>query len=264
MTIGISATIISKNAGERIALALDSLAWCADIVVVDSGSTDCTLDVVRGHKTRPRIVEHAWEGFNLQRKFAAGECRNDWVLMLDQDEECAEALARELQELREERLAGTAILKMPRKNYVAGRYVRCWSPDYQTRVVHRERVEWDPRSAPEIRTPKAGFGVGKLRGAILHNRLTPYQPGDFADPRQVPYATELAVHLAKRGTRATLVNLLLRPWMTFLKYYVIRGSFLDGRFGLVIAYKTTVGVILKYSVLYGEEIKGEGNGAKRQ
>jgi glycosyltransferase involved in cell wall biosynthesis len=254
MSISISATIICKDSAESIGLALDSLAWCDDIVVVDSGSTDGTLEIVRGHKSKPRVIERAWAGFNPQREFSAGECKHEWVLMLDADEECSEELAKELQSLSEEGLAKTALMKMPRKNFVAKRYVRCWSPDFQTRFVHRGRVEWDKRSLPEIRTAKAGFGEGKLKGVILHNRMRPYRESDFADPRQIGYAHELAGHMAQKGLRAGFLNLWFRPKLTFLKYYFLRGSFLDGRFGLVIAYKTTMGVMLKYSVLYGNEL----------
>ena len=255
MPIPISATILCRNNADTIGRTLDSLAWCPDIVVVDSGSTDATLDLVRQHPAKPRLLQRDWPGFNPQRQFAAGECRNPWVLMLDSDEECSPDLAAEIARLDESRLAAIAILKMPRKNYIAKRYVRCWSPDFQARLIHRDRVLWDPRSLPEIRTPLPGFTVAKLRGPLLHNRLTPYRDTDLADPRQVPYAHDLAAHLTRKGKRASLVNLLFRPWMTFLKYYLLRGSFLDGRFGLVIAYKTTIGVMLKYSVLYGEELK---------
>src|SRR4051812_15723395 len=174
--VPIGGCVIVKNGAARIGLALDSLAWCTEIVVVDSGSVDGTVELARGHASgKVRVVEHAWEGFNLQRKFAAEQCGTDWVLMLDADEECSAELRGELEGLGAKDVEGVAMFRMPRKNFVARRYVRCWSPDFQTRFVHKDRVEWNPRSLPEIRTVKAGFGVRALRGAILHNRLTPYQ-----------------------------------------------------------------------------------------
>ena len=249
----ISACIICRNAAERLPLALDSVEWCDEIVVVDSGSTDGTLEILRANP-KVRLLQRDWPGFNPQRQFAVGQCRNDWVLMIDADEECSPELRTELEALTQR--DGIALFKMPRKNFVARRYVRCWSPDFQTRFVHRDRVDWDPRSLPEIRTPKPGFTVGQLHGPLLHNRLTPYQPTDFNEgARQALYAADLAENMRKRGKSASLSNLIFRPWMTFLKYYILRGAILDGRFGLVIAFKTTIGVILKYSVLYGHELE---------
>ena len=264
MPIPISATIICKNAGEKIRLALDSIAWCDAIILVDSGSTDNTLQIVHAHPAAQKItvLANPWPGYNPQRRFAAEKCPTDWLLMLDADEECSPALAQELQSLTDSQLAAVAIFKMPRENYVARRHVRCWGPDYQTRFIHKARVDWDPRSLPEIRTPKPGFTVHKLRHPLLHNRLTPCRPADFNEGvRQAAYAEELALHLRLRGKRASFINLLFRPWMTFLKYYLLRGAIWQGRFGLAIAYKTTIGVMLKYSALYGMELSNTADSA---
>jgi glycosyltransferase involved in cell wall biosynthesis len=263
--LAISACIICKNAADRIAHALDSLAWCEEIVVVDSGSTDDTVKVCQSHPSgKVRVLFNAWPGFNPQRQFAVSQCRNPWVLMLDDDEECSDELRRELQSLQPAAVEQTAIFKMPRKNFVALRHVRCWGPDYQARFINRERVQWDPRSAPEIRTPAPGFATSRLRGPLLHNRLTPYRPSDFNEgARRAMKVEDLACHMQRSGKRAGFINLLLRPPFTFFKYYILRGAFLDGRFGLVIAYKTTIGVMLKYSVLYGKELDRETRNAER-
>ncbi|MGN6366814.1 MAG: glycosyltransferase family 2 protein [Phycisphaerae bacterium] len=255
----VSACIICKNQAHRIGLALDSLAWCEEIVVVDSGSTDGTVELARGHSSgKVRVMEERWRGYNPQREFAASQCVNAWVLMLDADEEVSAELREEILGLREEEMEGVAIFEMPRKNFVAKRYVRCWSPDFQTRLIHRERTAWGKQSAPEIREAKAGFVVKKLRGVLLHNRLTEFVATDFCDGRRMEeHANILADAMWARGKRAGFWNLLFRPGITFLKYYVMKGSFLDGRFGLVIALKTTVGVILKYSVLYGREFTND-------
>lgn len=254
MSIRVSACIICKDEERRIAAALDSLAWSDDVVVVDSGSTDRTLEIARNHPARPRIIHHDWQGYSLQRKFAVSQCWHDWVMTLDADEECDADLIRAIGTLDDTVAAHSAAFRMARRNYIAGRHVRCWDPDYQVRLIHRERVEWDATSMPEVRRPKAGFAIADLPGAILHNRVGDVRPIDFIDGTTMQdYAWVLAEALSKRGTRSGLLNLLLRPALAFLKYYLFKGAFLDGRFGLIIAYKAMIGVMLKYTALYARE-----------
>jgi (heptosyl)LPS beta-1,4-glucosyltransferase len=257
----ISACIICQNQQHLITRAIDSLAWCEKIVVVDSGSTDQTPELVKNHPCgKTQLVFEKWRGYNLQREFAASLCPTDWVLLLDADEECSPELAHELQSLPDNTLENVALFEMPRKNYIAKRYVRCWSPDYQTRFVHKQRVNWSPQPVPEIRTPRPPFIMKKLRHALLHNRLTPFTVKDFCDgPRMEHYANVLADAMQTRGKRATLTQILFRPALTFLKYYILKGAFLDGRFGLTIALKTTIGATLKYSVLYARELEQQSS-----
>lgn len=254
----ISACIICRNEQDKITLALDSVAWCDDVVVLDSGSTDNTLTLTRNHPCRPRVEHHDWLGYGPQREYAAGLCRHDWVLMLDADEECSPKLQHEIAALDESALASVALFEMPRRNYIARRYLICWSPDYQSRLMHRQRVTTDAVSIPERRVAKPGFRTLKLRGPLEHNRLTPYHQRDVVDAVKLrDYAIELAQTMQRNGKKARWTDLLLRPPFTFVKYYILRGGFLYGRLGLVVAWKTTVSVILKYSVLYGTELDSD-------
>ena len=218
-----------------------------------------TGDRARKHPSgKVRVLSHPWQGYNGQREFAAAQCRNDWVLMLDADEECSPELRAEIEKLPASRLDRTAIFQMPRNNYVARRHVRCWGPDYQTRFVHKSRVLWDKAPIPEHRSPQPGFRLEKLRAPLFHNRMTPYSPVDFADGRRIQdYGISLGETLHARGRRGSYLDMLLRPAFTFLKYYLFKGGFLQGRFGLAIAYKTTMMVMSKYSVLYGKELEKE-------
>jgi glycosyltransferase involved in cell wall biosynthesis len=259
MTIHISACIMCRNEAEKIGRALDSLAWADEVVVVDSGSTDGTVEIARAHATRPRVIHNDWPGYRAQREFMVGQCRNAWVFMLDADEEVSAGLAAALKEIQKKPDHGKlGIMAVPRRNYIARRYVRCWSPDYQKRLIHKDRIAWDSTSQFDTWGIKEGFTIGWIKApgmAIEHNRLSPLDLKDFTDAGLVAERGELmATHLYNNGKRATFLHLLLRPWLTFLKYYILRGAFLDGRFGLVIAYKTTMGVMAKYSVLYGVEV----------
>ena len=250
----VSVCIICCNEKQVITTCLDSVAWCSDIIIVDSGSTDGTVETAAAHATQPRIIRQQWLGYAAQRDFAIKQCRNDWVLALDADEECSPELAGQISALSEASIADVAMFSMPRRNYIARRYVRCWSPDYQTRLLHKSRMAIVGNFVPEKRVALPGFRTAKLTGPLLHNRLTDFKPSDFNDgPRMQEHAELLAQGLAGKGQKANWLNLIFRPALTFLKYYILRGGFLQGRFGLVIAYKTTIGVMLKYSVLYGKQ-----------
>ena len=252
MSLAVSACVICKNEAARISQCLNSLAWCGDIVVVDSGSTDGTAEIAAAHPSKPRVISHDWSGYNRQREFAVSQCANDWVLALDADEECSPELAAEIQTL--EPVPDVGMFRIPRKNFLAMREVRCWSPDYQTRLIHRRRTLWDSDGVPEVRRPAVGFAIRSLKQALLHNRSKPFAESDFNDGAiMAERASLLAGHLQQQGRRAGWGNLLFRPILTFFKYFILRGGFLQGRFGLVIAYKTTIGVMLKYSVLYGRQ-----------
>jgi (heptosyl)LPS beta-1,4-glucosyltransferase len=254
MTLPISACIICKNEADKIVTCLNSLAWCTDIVVVDSGSTDSTTQIAAAHPAKPRVILQDWLGYSQQREFAVNQCRNLWVLALDADEECSPELSRQLTALNESDITSTAILRLPRKNFIAGRWVRCWSPDYQDRLLHRQRTIWPNDNLPEVRRPSEGFGIKTLASPLLHNRAAPYGLRDLCDgPVMVERAQLLAQNLFERGAHAGFRNIFFRPLLTFIKYYILRGGFLQGRFGLVVCYKTTIGVMLKYSVLYGQQ-----------
>lgn len=261
--MNVSACIICLNEERHIAAALDSLAWCDDVVVVDSGSTDRTAEIVRNHSTKPRFIYQKWLGHNPQKRFAAEQCRNRWVLIVDADEECTPELAREIQALPDDPTA--AIYAMPRKNYVGQRYVRCWSPDDQERLIHLDRIDWDPALAPEKQYPRAGLLRKKLKSPLLHSPRDPWSFRDVADGRRMElYAITYSETMLKRGKRANFLNLVFRPLMAFIKYYVIKGGFLDGSFGLIICYRTTIGVMLKYSALYVREANMKNDTETRQ
>ncbi len=140
---------------------------------------------------------------------------------------------------------------VPRKNYVLGRYVRGWWPDRLTRIFHRGRVTWDDEVLHDTRKASDPSRVLALSGWIEHKRhsdagFSDYFSGQRMDERLLMVARQMH----GRGKRARVWDLVFRPWLAFLKFYVLKRGFLDGAFGLLIAQKAAVSTQLKYAALW--------------
>ena len=228
------------------------MAWANELVVVDSGSTDDTAEIAQRYADR--YVLEPWRGYTGQKRFAADLCRNDWVFVLDGDETIPSALARELTELSDEQLQRRDVLLVRRRNYVMGRRVRAWWPDWQSRLIHRHRCHWPDEALHEARLPSDPSRQGKLKGWIEHKRHSRSGFGDyFSGSRMDERLLMVARQMHERGKRCRAWDLVLRPWGAFWKFYLLKRGFLDGSFGLLMAQKAAVSTQLKYAALWAVE-----------
>jgi len=257
----VSVALCCRNNERTIEFALRSVAWADEIVVVDSGSTDQTLPLV-GRYT-DRIVHEPWRGYSEQKRFAASRCRNDWVFVLDSDEEVSAELADEIQALEAGELAEVDVVLMRRRHYVMGRHVRAWGPDWQSRLIHRQRVAWSDHVLHEDRLPSAPGRTKRLRGYLEHKRRgSPGWPDYFSGRRLDERVLAVAEQMHQRGRRCHYWDLLIRPWGAFLKFYILKRGFLEGSFGLMIAQKAALGAQLKYAALWAVQ-QGVARGETR-
>jgi glycosyltransferase involved in cell wall biosynthesis len=137
-----SAVLITQNEEQQIQAALESVSFCEERVVVDSGSTDRTREVAEA--AGARVILHApWPGFVAQRNFAVERASHDWILALDADERITPALRAEIGSLRARGLA-CAAYRIPRTAFYMGRWIRGtdWYPDAQVRIFDRRRARW--------------------------------------------------------------------------------------------------------------------------
>ena len=222
----LSAVLIVKNEAGTLADCLAALDFCAEILVVDSGSTDGTPELAR--RLGARVIETHWRGFGPQKQFAVEQAAHDWVLCIDADE-------KPTPELRSSILAVLPAptfqaYRLSRRNRFMGRYLRHGEgyPDWSLRLFDRRHARWsdDPVHERVI----ADCPVGELAGDLLHDSAESLER--YLD-KQNRYSTLAAERALADGKRSSAARLLLSPLARFCKFYLLRGGWRDGLPGLV-------------------------------
>ncbi|HXS28130.1 MAG TPA: glycosyltransferase family 2 protein [Steroidobacteraceae bacterium] len=242
---GLSAAIITYNEADRIQACLRSVAFCDEIVVVDSHSSDGTQELAAA--LGARIIERDFPGFRSQKDFAVASCSNDWVLCLDADERVSEELRKEIERLREGGFAGHAGWSIPRITEYFGRFLRHGNayPDRLVRLYDRRRGGWVGREIHE--NTRIEGRAGRLKGHLLHYS---YRSLTDHEQRMQRYAQLMAESMHASGRRGSLAGALFHSGWRFVRGYLLRLGFLDGWRGLVFALVEAQYVRQKYVKLY--------------
>jgi len=219
--------VITKNEEANLARCLASVRPVVrEIVVVDSGSTDRTLEIARGFADR--VIMQSWLGFGPQKQFAVDRAGESWVLSIDADEALSGPLAREIGALAFDRDG----YELPRRSWYLGRWIAhgTWAPDPVLRLFHRDRARFTPdlvHESVELHGTRA-----RLAGPLDH---WPYRDLAHHHAKIDALSTLQAERMFQEGRRAGWADLALKPGWEFLRSYVLRRGFLDGTPGLVAA-----------------------------
>jgi glycosyltransferase involved in cell wall biosynthesis len=237
----ISATIITFNEERNVARVIESLRCCDEILVLDSGSNDRTVEIAT--KLGARVVEASWHGYAAQKNIAAELAAHDWVLALDADESLSEALEAEIWQIKKAgpKFAGYT---MPRLAQYLGRWIlhSGWYPDRKVRLFDRRKAKWVGEFVHESVTVDGP--VGHLKSNLLHftcNSLSEHLRSMDS------YTTLAAQEIASREKTISMGHLLLDPPWTFVKTYFLKLGFMDGVEGLSIAYMAALYNFVKYA-----------------
>lgn len=219
--------MITCNAAHGVARSLSSLLNIADeMIVVDSGSQDSTLEIAK--KFGAKVIEQPWLGFGPQKQFAVKQASFDWVLCIDADEWLSEELEKSILNVKNHPLYFA--YKMPRRNRFLGRFLQYGEayPDENLRLFHRNHAKWSDDVIHEKIIPVCQ--VGLLSGDLLHDSAETLQ--NYLE-KQNRYTTLQAQQLVEKGKRISIFKAISSTLFRFIKGYFFRRGFLDGFAGFV-------------------------------
>jgi len=260
----LSIVLITHNEEANLARTLASVqplvaGGKGEIIIVDSGSTDRTIEIAKSFGAKIFVAD--WKGFAAQKNSAIDKAQGDWILSLDADEELEPLLISELVGPRREtenpspdcglRLQREALQGdptgyfIPRKNFFLGRWIKhggFW-PDPKLRLFRKGSARFEERLVHE---DAKLIGVpGQLRGALLHHSYPTLS--DYIDHMNRYSSLGAEMVVAKGHTRFRVLNIVFRPFFTFVYNYIFRLGFLDGREGFLLHIYHAVYVSWKYA-----------------
>ncbi len=246
----ISACIIAKDEADRIAPCLESVAFCDEVIVLDSGSTDGTQQLCRDMGAT--VHDGDWPGYIEQKNRVMQLATHQWVLSLDADERVDAELRTAIEALRDsgalEDPAGPRAYALRRKTFILDRWIMHggWYPEWRTRLFDRAHSKWAGRNPHDkIETDGAVARIDK--GHLEHFT---YRSIDDHIRQMNSFTRIMAEEMYRRGRRRTLLAILLRPTWHFFRMYVLRLGFLDGRAGFTLARLDAWYTFLKYTKLH--------------
>ena len=246
----LSVTIITKNEEKNIGRCLESLKWADEIVVVDTGSTDRTVEICR--QFTDRIYNESWHGYGKQKNICAGHTKNRWVLNVDADEVVTPESAQEIQDILK---TGPQypVYHLPRKNFFGDRWVRFggWYPDRILRLYDKNEIAFSEVQVHERLSPDEN--AGSLKNPLIHYSYSNRE--DYVQ-RQDRYSTLYAQEKRAIGFHANWTHLYLRPPLTFLKNFLLKKGFMDGSLGFFLAKNAAVYTYRKYAKTQKNNVAG--------
>ena len=243
----LSAVLIVKNEATSLADCLNTISWTDEIVIVDAGSNDKTLEIARKYTDRI-YSEPDWQGYGVQRQRAQSYASGDWIVMIDADEHVTPELRTAIQAAVTNN-DQSRVYALPRLSWVFGRFIRHggWYPDYVIRLYPRAKASYGDEKVHEKLHFGNGMRVEKLQGDLLHYT---YRDLHHYLVKSAGYAAAWAEQRQARGRRGSLWQGFWHGVACFLRMYLFRLGFLDGRQGLLLAILSAHSTFVKYADLW--------------
>ena len=238
---GISVIIPTFNEADQIAAALESVDWADERIIVDSFSTDDTLEIAKAYD--PKILQRTYKGPADQKNWAIPQASHSWVLILDADERVTPALKAEIQQLLAHE-PDCDVYWIGRQNFFMGKKVNYsgWQGDAVIRLIQRDRGRYDGKQVHEEIETK-GMKVGRLKNKLLHYT---YKDLDHYLAKTRRYSYWSAKDHFSSTPSVSAYHLFVKPLFRFFKHFFIQKGFLDGKVGFMISVIMAWGVFLRY------------------
>jgi len=241
VSAGLCVIVIARDEEKHLGAALDSVRWADEIVVVDSGSRDRTVEIAREHGANV-VATADWPGFGPQKNRALDRATRDWVLSIDADERVTPELRKEIEAV----VAGAGAhdaYEMPRLSSYCGRSMRHggWWPDRVTRLFRRGKARFSDDLVHEKVVVQGS--TGRFAGHLEH---LAFEDLDEVLRKIDSYSTANAKMMHARGKRGSLGAAILHGGWAFFRTYVLQAGFLDGRHGFMLAVSNAEGTYYRY------------------
>jgi len=240
----ISACVTAGNEEHKIAACLASLSWCDEIVVVDSYSKDKTYEISKQFTSM--VFQHEWEGYIAQKNYIRTLAHYPWIFFVDADEVVSKNLQSEIEQEFERGPEEIVGYQFPRMVYYLGKWIRHgeWYPDTKLRLFLKDRGHSEGQE-PHDRV----FVDGPVK--TLHAPLYHFTYDNMTDHIHTlnRFSSISANEKFNRGNKFRWTDLLFRPPWRFIKSYILKRGFMEGRQGLIIAIMSSYGVFIKYAKL---------------
>ncbi len=252
----LSVIVLTKNEAKHIAACLESVRGFSDeLLVLDSHSEDATPELSR--KAGAKVCERAFDNYPNQRNAALAAAKYDWVFFIDADERADEGVGKEIRASiarADSDPNGPVLFWIPRRNYIFGKWIRHagWSPDYQPRVMRRDRVHFDPTR------PVHELVIADGPEAYLENRLTHlnYETLTQFRKKQIAYTRFEAEKLYREGARPHWWGYIGQPLREFYRRYVSLQGYKDGGHGLLLCILMAYYALVRHRLLIDLQANG--------
>lgn len=250
----LSVALIVKNEEKNLAACLDTVMWADEIVVLDAGSDDKTIEIAKKY-TDKVFVNADWQGYGIQRQRLQKFTSCDWILMLDADERLTSELISEIKKAVKHD-DNNIVYALPRLSWCFGKFIRHsgWYPDYVTRLYAKDKAKYSDQLVHEKLEFDSSAKKIKLKGDLLHYT---YRDLEHYLVKSASYAKAWAIQRQAKGKSSSLLKAFSHGLSCFLKMYIFRLGFLDGKQGLLLALLSGHSTFAKYADLWVRQRKAK-------
>ncbi|NND63741.1 MAG: glycosyltransferase family 2 protein [Flavobacteriaceae bacterium] len=243
-TTKISALAITLNEAEVIENFIESLSFVDEIIIVDSYSTDATVELAQKHE-KIKVLQRKFDNFSAQKNYAIAQAQNEWVLFFDPDEEITTEVAKEIQEAVQNPKADAYFIR--RQLYFMGKKIRYsgFQTDWVIRLFRKDKAQYNGNLVHE--TLDVEGTTAKLRARVPHHT---YKSFDDYTGKLHRYSALQARMLYEKKKKPNLFHFLFRPFYRFWHQYLLRLGILDGKEGFILAYVNAFSVFKRYVNLW--------------